>query len=305
MSAEDRLYNYFLNNRTESGLVLDRESDRNTTSAAATGFGMDCWAIMASRGIITREQAVLWVYHALETTEKNTPEKNFGWLYHFTNADGTPKPTSEVSTIDTAIFYLGARQAARRLGDPDLQRRVEGMIAKINTSIVMNEAGYFYHGFYGGRLIEYLWDEWNEGVLLYKLFDKPFSPKKMHYDLPLFVFYYPLCFYDDQELASHLHTAIAFQKAKYGYWGLTATDGPHGYEAGNPKLISPLGIWSVVQYVSEAEATLQTIPVPRWTCGYEIERGWSSTDAIGIDYGCCLILLNKPGPYVPNMSNYK
>lgn len=290
----DVLESYFVSNRTHKGLVLDRESDRDTVSVAATGFGMDCWAIAARNGTMSRAKALQWVNEAIDNTMAKNPEKNRGWLYHFTDAEGVPKSYSEVSTIDSAIFYLGARQAARRLGDETLMKKVEGLIRKVDTSIVMTDDGYFYHGFQGGRHIECFWDELNEGVMLYQLFGKPFRPKRIDYDLPLFVFYYPMCFSDDPEMVDHLRRAVTCQKARYGHWGLTATDGPDGYEVGNISLVSPLAIWSVKPYIPEAEDTLALYPVPRSTCSYHVRTGWKSKDKIGIDYGCAMILLNKP-----------
>lgn len=291
------LMDYFLTNRTEAGLVLDRESDPKTVSVAATGFGMDCWAMAAERGTIKREEARFYIDQALDNTVNNNPKRNEGWLYHFTDRIGRPSPHSEVSTIDTAIFYLGARQAAARLGDQRLIDKVERLICEINLEAVRDKDGLIYHGFcWDGEkrlIIPCKWDTLSEGVMLYKLFGLPFDSMEADYNLPLFVFYYPLCFFDDPDMQDRLKRAVECQKATLGYWGHTATDGPDGYMTGGSTVVSPLAIWSLSNYVPGVESELKKYPVPRHVCGYQLGTGWASSDKIGIDYGCGAILLNK------------
>src|SRR5262245_18712386 len=107
---EAALLDYFLTHRTRAGAGLDGTHCADTVSVAATGFGMAAWAVAADAGRLPYARAVAWVRQALDAT-LSANAGNRGWLYHFTDAAGRPKFTEEISSIDTAIFYLGARDA--------------------------------------------------------------------------------------------------------------------------------------------------------------------------------------------------
>ena len=296
---EASLEQYFLRNVTAHKMVLDRESDKSTVSVAATGFGYYAWAVAARRGRLSREAAIAWMDESLTFVQQTSPKKNRGWLYHFTDPEGRPKFDGEVSSIDTALFFLGARKAAQTLGDARLSRRVEEMIAAVEVAYMLapGQERYFSHCFYweGGRrrFSAYTWDDYSEGVLLYRLFNKDFKPRQVRYDLPLFVYYYPLCFYDDPGAASALCKAVEHQLRAHGACGITACDGPGGYCVNDPRIISPLALWAVSRYSEPAATFLRDCPHPRTTPSYCRHTGRVMADRIGIDCGSTLMLVAR------------
>lgn len=292
---ERYLAEYFLRYRTAQGMVQDRETDPRTISCAATGFGFHAWAVASDKGMISRRQAVAWINTGLDHVERTTPPKNRGWLFHFTDPDGRPLMSEEVSTIDTALFYLGARSAARRLGDPELALRVEAMIARIDYRWMM-DGQYFSMGCYwDGENPAFLashWNDYNEGVLLYRTFCLNFRPRKTSYNLPLFAYYYPLCFYPgDTDYSGHLDRAIDYQLEKYGVVGVTACDGPDGYQIGRPDIVSPLAVYAASRWSDRARKELVRIPYGRLTPAYQRNSTWVGRTRLGIDEGSTLMAI--------------
>ena len=282
---------YCLQNVTPAGLALDRASNREMVSVAASGFAMVNWALS-----LPREEAALKVNRCLDSTLRSNPARNRGWLSHFTGPDGTPRPDSEVSTIDSAIFYAVRRKAADLLGDPGLRGRVEKEIAAVDVEW-MRQGPYLTHGLHWRgdvpEFIPFVWDDYSEGVILYRTFNLEWKPRRVAYDLPLFVYYFPLAFFDDDEMVTHLRAAVAYQKRTYGCWGLTACDGPNGYTVGDPDLISPLAILTVAPYISEAGDYLAHLGVPSDTPSLHRKTRWTSTDRLGIDDMCYVAITRK------------
>ncbi len=304
--AEERLFvDHARRTTLENGLVLDRESNRSMVSSAATGFMAYTRALMVENGLLDRGESLALLRLGFRTTVDNNPSHHRGWLYHFTDEEGRPWPGSEVSTIDTALFYLGFQRAAETLGDADFAREVADEIARIDTELVLDK-NTFRHGFHSkaGRIepIEHVWGEYSEGVLLYRLFERPFAPARIAYDLPLFVYFYPLCFYEDREYVEHLERAAEHQLDTYGYLGVTATDGPEGYQVNDPDVVAPLALFAVSGLVPEARHALERLPVPRTVPAYARRSGWRARDRLAIDYGSAYIMLNR---YPPKGSRFK
>jgi hypothetical protein len=275
-------YRYCIDHITPAGLALDRASDRNTVSVAASGFAMVNWALL-----LEREDALRRIHQCLTQTLKYNPPRNRGWLYHFTDQDGRPKDYSEVSTIDTAIWMAGAGKAASLLDDPELARRVESIKASIDVEWMRN-GPYIRHGFHwrGDEMVPIpcFWDStFSEGALLYDVFDLEYSPTKIRPDLPLFVFYYPIVFKPRPEYFDYLRRAVEHQKQTLRHWGTTACDGPDGYQVNRPDIISPLAIATIQNFVPDAAEYLRNLPVTPTTPAYQPSTGWTAQDRIGID----------------------
>lgn len=298
---DDRFRQVLDDVRLPNGLVLDRRSNRDIVSCAATGFTAYSLALMAERGSVDRTETRDFVRRGFETTLASTPEHNRGWLYHFTDAEGRPQPWSEVSTIDSAIFYLGVLRAAETLRDPLLISDVRAAIDRIDREFVLRD-GYFLHGFrWQGdtpRFLPYTWDDTSEGVMLYHMFNLPFQPRIVRHDYPLFAYFYPLCFFDDPNYVEHLRLAVQHQNALYGYTGVTASDSPHGYQADDPLLISPLALFALSGLFPEARATLAKYSVDTMIPAYHVNSGWVAPDRVTIDYASAYILLVRPASAV-------
>jgi hypothetical protein len=286
-----QLYDYYPKNRLPNGLVLDRESNRDLVSIAATGFGLYASALECENKSPRREEAIAEFNRTLDTIKRITPAFNRGWLYHFMDASGNPTPGTEVSTIDSALFWLSAQRGATLLRDQSLIDRVNREISLIDVDFMLSPRGFFYHGFYQcGTTIQCEWDELSEGVLLYKLFNVDFKPLKVKYNLPLFVYYYPLAFYEDEDTMGHLRKAIDWQLVHYQYFGISACDSDEGYVDFNENVVSPLAILSTLRYDERAQLEYQKYSLFGST---NLKTGWRSTDRIGIDWLMTFILLKK------------
>lgn len=287
----ESLVKYFLECQSNHYLIQDRQSDKGLISIAATGFGYYAWTVAVKDNLISKETAISWMNTSIDFIQKITPDKNRGWLYHFITPEGAPK--SEVSTIDTALYYLAARKAAKTLS-PELEEKVENLIKKIDAKWML-QGNLLRHGLIWEndtpRFLTCCWDDYNEGVLVYRLLEMPFTPAKTQFNLPLFVYYYPLCFYDDQLYKDNLNQAIAWQFQTYGYCGITACDGPHGYCVNNPEIISPLSILACSVWNKQAYDFLQH--VDKNISSLELNGTWKTTERIGIDCGSCLMNIEQ------------
>jgi hypothetical protein len=290
------------NLRNESGLFADRLSDRSTISTAATGLGLLALAEGASRGLRDRAEVATLVRSALVQTVQSNPARNRGWLSHFTESDGTPKHSSEVSTIDTAIFYSGLLQAARLLDDEGLQNSIRSSLNQVDTELVMRD-GVFLHGF-NWRLdagessehrefIPYKWNDSSEGAILYRLFDLPFPLQIRRTDYPLFVYAYPLCFFDDPTYESLLQQAIEEQIARFGYWGVTSTDGPEGYVTLDRYVISPVLIGGIATKFPQYLDSLKSLMIQPSAVSMHLPTGWTDSDDLTIDLASAYILYSR------------
>src|SRR6185369_12789297 len=97
-----------------------------------------------------------------------------------------PALNTEVSTIDTAIFYTGCRHAAAIIKNKDLTDKIEDLISKIDVQWMIDNSPskkLICHGIHKSNFINCEWDDYNVGVILYKLFGLPYKPIRYHYDL--------------------------------------------------------------------------------------------------------------------------
>jgi hypothetical protein len=283
------LEGYFKEYTHSTGPTQDRASNPNIFSCAASGFGMAANAVSYENGHMDRTEAIARTRRTLLFYKRHTPVQNKGWLFHFHDVDGKPVYNREVSSIDTAIFYQGARYACRSLKDDDLTKTCEEMIRAIDVKFMMKES-LFLHGFTWKDdqpvFFSSTWDEYNEGVLIYDLFGKPFSPTKVRTDLPLFVYYYPLAFMDEDP--KYLRDAVLYQIKTYGHAGITSTDTPTGYQFYPVGFPSPLALYAAAPFSEEAAKELTKYKNP--VChGVNERTGWVSTDRIAIDEGAALL----------------
>ena len=309
-----------------NGLVLDRNSDRRTVSSAATGLVGYALAVLAERGVADPGRVAAHLRRGFETTRAANPPANRGWLAHFTDVDGTPKPHSEVSTIDTALFYAGLLKAATTLNLTDLERDVRAAVDAVDVTFLSRD-GVFLHGLEWPRepgatpprVIPYTWNDTSEGAILYRLFGLPFRPATHRTDLPLFTYFYPLVLwpdwdevgsgrtggvawspggepaaepyrYDGPDYRRLLAAALAWQHRTLGHAGVTAADGPGGYTAFRPTLVSPLMLSSLAPRFAEAADTLRTHNLDATLPAYDLDAGWDAPDRLAIDYASYFLL---------------
>ena len=308
--------------RNDDGMFLDRRSDTTTVSAAATGFGMMALAEGANRGLRDKAEVAALARKAFAKTVGANPRRNRGWLSHFTDAAGNPKSYSEISTIDTAIFYAGLKRTAQLCGDPALEDLVNHSLQEIDVNFVMRD-GVFLHGFYWNTVasssvqrpaiypasyhgnedpnhgnedpnfIPYKWNDSSEGMILYRLFDLPFPLKIRRLDYPLFVYAYPLCFYEDAMYEGLLQDAIADQISRFGYWGVTSTDGPLGYVTLDQNVISPVLIGAITTKYPQYLDPLKSLAIQTAVVSMHLPSGWTGHDDLTIDLASAYTLFAR------------
>ncbi len=298
---EKELISYFIENRTEKCFVLDRQSNKKIVSVSATGFGYLAWVRAYKRGMITREQCLEWINRSVQ--EINIANRNNGgWVFHFLTLEGKPALNEEVSSVDSCLYYLCLRQAAKELNDDNLKQISWKMINDVDVNIMLDQQQYFHHGFFiqDGelstlKLIPYIWDQNSEGILLYKLFNINPKVKKVRFDLPLFVYYFPLCFYDDHDLYLSLQKAIAYQTTNnQKIWGFTMCDNQNGGYSFEPGLLSPIAIYSCSRYFpAKSKQMLSMLKCSPLTCSMTVDGKWINRDKVGIDLGVALLLTGK------------
>jgi len=281
--------------------MLDKSDDTDVVSVAGNGFAMTAWAIASTNNQLPHNQALDWCKECFRETLKYN-KQNKGWLYHFMDLNGNPIFTKEIGSIDPAIFYLGAREAARILKDDSFAREVETAILAVDTKFMLTNNGqypnkkYFSHGFFWVNgspvFLENNWQEYSEGILLYRLFNLPYEHPTIQYNLPLFVYYYPLCFYDG-ELKNILGTAIDYQISHFDRVGYTACIGHTGYSVMEKDIISPLALACCEFYFPEkVKNALDNLP-GRTVPSYDLARRQPIITRVAIDDGAYLLLRHK------------
>lgn len=295
---ETELIQNILQGSTESHWVQDRLSNPNIISASTTGVGFYAYARAAKIGLINKKTASEWIRSGFDSMI-SCNANNDGWLYHFVDKTGKPCKDSEVSSMDTVLFYLGSERAAELLDDTKLLNYIRKCKGKISTAVMLDDDGYFYHGWKidDGRrkMLHSKWRNYNEGILIYKYFNLPFKPVYTYYDLPLFVYYYPVAFYpDEQNWVDNLGLAIDYQLETTGRLGYTATDSPSGYSINSPYIISPLSIYCCREFFPDkCDLPLDRLNANPLLQAMTINKKWFSDDRILLDDGIAILILGN------------
>ncbi|GIX08210.1 MAG: hypothetical protein KatS3mg115_2613 [Candidatus Poribacteria bacterium] len=164
-----------------TGLVLDRANNRGpnryaVASLAATGFGLAALPVGVERGWLGRSDAL---ERARQTTRYvlNSLEHRHGWLYHFVDArTGERVWNCEISSIDTALFLIGALFAAQYFEDTALTESARALFERVDFNWMRTEGGArpealtLSHGWTPERgFLPYRWDRYAEHLILYLL----------------------------------------------------------------------------------------------------------------------------------------
>ncbi len=275
-----RSLRYFVDNaHPVTGLVRDRARNDgaamgpsyDVASIAATGFGLAVLAHGARAGLRSRPAARAQILRTLESALRL--DHHHGWLYHFVRwDDGARAYSSEISTIDTALFLAGAlyagaafpgtrierlaRQFHRRLDFETMRTDGGARPAKLTLSMGWKpESGY----------LSWNWDRYAEQMILLLLGlghpARPLSPETWRgftradriygYDLPLFVHQYSHLFVDFRRFGDGYRNyfrnsveATLFNRqvclngksatCAAGLWGFSASGSRNGYRAFSP-----------------------------------------------------------------------
>jgi hypothetical protein len=134
---QKKMFWYFWNEAgAGTGLISDKSSnwvddDFSVASIATTGLGLSVLTVAAERGWVTRAEARQRIHTTLDffrSMQINPSRSYHGLWYHFVNrASGNREYNSEVSTVDSALFILGALQAGEyfRNEDPAISQKAD------------------------------------------------------------------------------------------------------------------------------------------------------------------------------------
>lgn len=183
LSLQRQALQYFLENQTPDGLMLDRQRNHGPRKAAirstsATGMGLIALALASAPplSLIPREEAVARIRLALETAACRLP-RDHGIFPHFLAAQANKAyGTDSSSTVDSAWLLAGGLWAAAFLRDPDLESLAASLYDDVDwlywsTAARGASRPLLRHGRGShGRLLECVWDRLNgETVFLYIL----------------------------------------------------------------------------------------------------------------------------------------
>jgi hypothetical protein len=191
-----KMYRYFWTEAgAATGLVSDKsngwaDQDFPVASIATTGLGVSVLTVAAERGWITSEQArqrILTTLNFFQTMQTDPARSYHGFWYHFVDWNtGQRAWSSEVSTVDSALFILGALQAGEyfRSTDPTLAQKAEELYRNMEWDWFANRRGdvpfLLSHGWKPdppdgdanirapdrGHFLQYQWDAYNESVFV-------------------------------------------------------------------------------------------------------------------------------------------
>lgn len=138
--VQRKMFWYFWNEvNPANGLVKDREDNwaagaSDYSSIAATGYALSVLTVGAKRGWITPQQARDRIMTTLNTFDSGIFNKN-GFWYHFLKlSDGSRSGDTELSSVDSSLFILGALQAGEyfRPSYPEIAAKAEQLYRRMN-----------------------------------------------------------------------------------------------------------------------------------------------------------------------------
>lgn len=259
-----------------NGQVLDRAGNQSTgkldprpmASVSATGFGLSALCIAAERGYQPRAQMLEQVRRTLRF-HADTVANDHGFFTHFTYVDsGKPFRDSEVSSIDSAIFFCGALTARQYFHeDAEIFKLATAIYERVDWPWMLNGGETFSMGLRRGQFLKARWNHYCELMMIPLLaLGSPthpvgpavwtaFARPRMQYagfDYtgtadPLFVHQYSHAwfdfrgrrdqyanYFDNSVTATRAHEAFCLALGRpYApdYWGISASDSQHGYTA--------------------------------------------------------------------------
>jgi hypothetical protein len=164
----------------ESGFTKDRasnyERDRfEVSSIAASGYALASLPIAVRRGWLSRTDALRRAHRMMDGHLQL--EHQSGWLYHFIHWEsGKRMWQSELSSIDTGLFIMGALFAAHALDDAALLRKVNQFYERMDFQWMLTDGGAkpqertLGHGWKPETgFLKNRWDEYAEHMFLYVL----------------------------------------------------------------------------------------------------------------------------------------
>ncbi|MHB8636857.1 MAG: glucoamylase family protein [Fimbriimonadaceae bacterium] len=148
--ASKRAFRYFIERSNPvTGFTKDRSrnfttedsADHTVASIAAIGYALAAYGIGERRGWMTRADAVARTKRTIHAMLTLAP-KHEGWYYHWLDwRTGVKQWNSELSTIDSAIFFSGLIIDEEALKEPEITAETNKILADINWKFFLTDDG--------------------------------------------------------------------------------------------------------------------------------------------------------------------
>ncbi|MBO4623085.1 MAG: hypothetical protein J5691_04260 [Bacilli bacterium] len=274
LEEEEASFNFFWETQNVNellggcGLIPDRYPSNGLASIASVGYGLASYIAGVKNGYITRQEGydrcLLTLSHV-----KDLP-KVHGFYYHFyQEKTGSVASGSEISNIDSAIFFCGALAAGKYFGD-EVERLSRSIYEEAEWDWFVNPKTNNFYMSYDGSNFSGAWDVYGEQLMMYFLgAGSPTHPidKKVYYAFKrntgtykghtaicswfgsIFTYQFSHAFIDfrfmvDENGTNWFDNSVEATLANYEYcvtnpenfntfakdqWGVTASDVPGGY----------------------------------------------------------------------------
>ncbi len=164
-------FKYFLREiNPENGLIKDSSRPGAPASVAVAGFGLTALCVGESRGWISEEEAYARVLQILRTFKYNVPHEK-GFFYHFLDMRTAKRAwSSEVSSIDTALFLAGALFAGEYFKGTEAEKIAKELYERVDWPWMLNGKNVLCMGWKPETgFLYYYWDTYSEAIILYAL----------------------------------------------------------------------------------------------------------------------------------------
>lgn len=153
-----------------NGLIKDSSRPGAPCSVAAVGFGLTVLCIGDSRGWIDRGQVYERVLKTLKYFRDDVPNEH-GFFYHFLDMrTGKRTWSSELSSIDTALFMAGALFAGEYFKGTEVEDVARQIYERVDWPWMMNGRKVMCMGWRPEEgFLPYYWDSYSEAMILYAL----------------------------------------------------------------------------------------------------------------------------------------
>jgi hypothetical protein len=184
LGLQRETFDYFLDaTHPDTGLIADNTSADSPSSIAAVGLAMGGWIVGVERGLITRTEAIhrtLRVLSFFQSSHQGTEKDATGYrgfYYHFLGMkSGQRVWKCELSTIDTALFIVGALAASEYFNsdqeeEKEIRSKVDFLYRRIDWKWALNGESTLTHGWFPeSGFIPHRWDKrYSEALILYIL----------------------------------------------------------------------------------------------------------------------------------------
>ncbi len=160
---------------SQTGLVKDSsgpdgEDSIKVSSIAATGFGLTALCIADRKGLAPAADLKRRTLNTLTFLLEHAPHEH-GFFYHFLDMrSGARAWKSELSSIDTALLFMGVLTCRQHFGDGEIIRLADKLYQRVDWRWMLAGGKTLSHGWTPeGGFLKPRWDEYSEAMMLYLL----------------------------------------------------------------------------------------------------------------------------------------